>query len=271
MSKHYIVPSLSRAFEILDMLSMSSVGLSKMEIAQSIGIPYSTAFNLLNTMDQHEYVRKDEATGKYSLGMKLISLGSIQIKDSNLRDMAEPVLDDLVRQTQLTAHLAILDRGEAVYIDKKEPNSFIKINSWLGKRNHIHTSAVGKILAAHLSSAEIDRIWKEGLPKRTGKAVTSIRKFKQELAGTLARGYAEDLEEDEVGGRCVAAAIRNSAGAVIAAIGVSGIAAQIHDERLPQLGTLVRERADEISRRLGYTARKKTVHMKATSRKKALV
>ena len=58
----YTVPSLARAFEILDILGMSSVGMTKMEIARNIGIPYSTAFNLLNTMEQHGYVRKDEAT-----------------------------------------------------------------------------------------------------------------------------------------------------------------------------------------------------------------
>src|SRR5580704_16393234 len=109
----YSVPALARAFEILDMLAMSSVGLTKMDIARSVGIPYSTAFNLLNTMQQHGYVRR-EATGKYYLGLKLLSLGCVPVKDIGLRDTAAPVLEELVRRSELTAHLAILDRGEAI-------------------------------------------------------------------------------------------------------------------------------------------------------------
>lgn len=247
----YSVPSLARAFEILDMLAMSSVGLNKMDIARSVRIPYSTAFNLLNTMEAHGYVRKEEASGKYFIGLKLLSLGSIPVRDVGLRDTAAPVLEDLVKQLDLTAHLAILDRGEAVYIDKKEPSGFLKINSWIGKRNYVHTSAVGKALIAYRSAAEVEELWKTGLPKRTSQTITSLRKFKSELAEVVQRGYAVDLEEDEVGGRCLAAPVFDATGGVIAAIGISGIASQAPDERLPTLGEILRERATEVSRRLG--------------------
>jgi DNA-binding IclR family transcriptional regulator len=211
----YSVPALARAFEILDMLAMSSVGLNKMEIARSVGIPYSTAFNLLNTMEAHGYVRKDEIPGKYYIGLKLLSLGSIPMRDIGFRDNAAPVLEDLVRQLDLTAHLAILDRGEAVYIDKKEPSGFLKINSWIGKRNYAHTSAVGKALIAYREPAEIEELWKQGMPKRTSRTITSLKKLKAELAEVVQQGYAVDLEEDEVGGRCLAAPIFDASGAVI--------------------------------------------------------
>ena len=77
----YSVPALARALEILDILSMSGMGLTKMDVARQVQIPYSTAFNLLNTMEQHGYVRKDQASGRYYLGLKLLSLGRIQIRD----------------------------------------------------------------------------------------------------------------------------------------------------------------------------------------------
>jgi DNA-binding IclR family transcriptional regulator len=247
----YTVPALARAFEILDMLAMSSVGLNKMEIARSVGIPYSTAFNLLNTMEAHGYVRKEEGPGKYYIGLKLLSLGSVPVRDIGFRDTAAPVLEELVKQLDLTAHLAILDRGEAVYIDKKEPSGFLKINSWIGKRNYVHTSAVGKALIAYRGAAEIEELWKKGMPKRTRRTITSLRKLKAELAEVVQRGYAVDLEEDEVGGRCLAAPIFDASGAVIAAIGISAIASQAPDERLPQLGEILREQATEISKRLG--------------------
>jgi DNA-binding IclR family transcriptional regulator len=248
----YVVPSLARAFEILDMLSMSSVGRPKMDLARELGIPYSTAFNLLNTMERYGYVRKDEA-GKYFLGLKLLSLGNIQIKDVSLREVAAPALEELVRGTELTAHLAVLECGEAVYIDKKEPSGFLKINSWIGKRNYVHTSAVGKALIAWRPQGEVEEIWKKGLPKRTAKTITSLRQLKAELAATRARGFAIDSEEDEVGGRCVAAPVFNASGSVVASIGVSGIVQQIRNERLSKLGELLRSHAAQISSRLGYS------------------
>lgn len=248
----YAVPALARAFEILDILSMSSVGLTKMDIARQVDIPYSTAFNLLNTMEQHGYVRKDQASSRYYLGLKLLSLGNIQIKDASLRDMTAPALEELVRRTGLTAHLAILDRGEAVYIDKKEPEGFLKINSWIGKRNYVHTSAVGKALVAAMDPDVVQRIWESGLPKRTPHTVGSWKKFKGELAAAREIGYAIDKEEDEIGGRCVAAPIFNATGAAVAAIGLSGIVSQVPDERIPVLGELLRSAADLISTRLGY-------------------
>jgi DNA-binding IclR family transcriptional regulator len=248
----YSVPALARAFEILDILSMSSVGLTKMDVARQVRIPYSTAFNLLNTMEQHGYVRKDQASGRYYLGLKLLSLGNIQIKDVSLRDMAAPVLEELVRRTGLTAHLAILDRGEAVYIDKKEPEGFLKINSWIGKRNYVHTSAVGKALVAGMDPDEVQHIWESGLPKRTAHTVGSWKKLKAELAAARTAGYAIDKEEDEIGGRCVAAPVFDATGRIAAAIGLSGIVSQIPDERIPVLGEMLRSSAELISTRLGY-------------------
>ncbi len=237
---------------MLDILAMSSVGMTKMEIARRVRIPYSTAFNLLNTMEQHGYVRKDEETGRYWLGLKILSLGGVPLRDVSLRDTASPVLADMVRQTGLTAHLAILDRDEAVYIDKREPNAFLKINSWIGKRNYVHSSAVGKALLAWRSEEEVGEICRSGLPKRTARTITSLRRLKLELAGARQRGYAVDDEEDEAGGRCVAAPVFDATAAVVAAIGLSGIVAQIPDKQLPQLGRMVSGAAYAISQRLGY-------------------
>lgn len=252
MKEKYTVPALARAFEILDMLSMSSIGMTKMEIARKLNIPYSTAFNLLSTLEQYNYVRKDEESGKYYLGLKLLSLGGTQMKDINLRDASSPYLEKLVRQTGITGHLAILDRGEAIYIDRKEPQGFIKINSWIGKRNYIHTSAVGKALAAYLPDKELQSCWGKGLPKRTAKTIGSFKQLKEEMVRVRERGYAIDDEEDEVGGRCIAAPIFDGTGSAIAAIGLSGIVSQLSEERLPEIAEMICNCAAQISARLGH-------------------
>jgi DNA-binding IclR family transcriptional regulator len=82
--------------------------------------------------------------------------------------------------------------------------------------------------------------------------VGSWKKFKSELVTARELGYAIDKEEDEIGGRCVAAPIFNGAGVAVAAIGLSGIVSQISDERIPLLGQTLRSAAELISTRLGY-------------------
>jgi DNA-binding IclR family transcriptional regulator len=247
-----LVPSLARAFQILDTLTRSSIGLSKSELSRKLKIPYSSTFNLLVTMEHFGYVRKDESSGKYYLGPQLFSFASVQPPDTDLRSVASPVLEDLVRRTECTVHLAILDRGEAIYIDKKEPNRYFKVNSWVGKRNYPHTSAVGKALMAYRPLEEVREVWKRGLPKRTAKTVSTLRDFQRVLTETRRRGYAIDDEEEEVGGRCAAAPIWGPDGSVIAVVGVSGHVSYFPSEKFPVFGEAVRAAAAEISRRLGH-------------------
>jgi len=247
-----LVPSVARAFEIIEVLSRTAQGLTKMELARRLRIPYSTTFNLLATMEQHGYVLKDGLSNRYRLGLRLFSYADAQTRDVDLRKAASVVLDDLLKQTGLTVHLGILDRGEAIYIDRREAPGFIRINTWIGKRNYVHTSALGKALLAYCSKAEVTAVWRSGLPRRTARTVTSLRKLMRMLAETRARGYSIDDEEDEIGGRCVAAPIFNAAREVEGAVSVSGHSSSVRREDLPALGEIVRKQAARISERLGY-------------------
>jgi DNA-binding IclR family transcriptional regulator len=154
----------------------------------------------------------------------------------------------------------VLDRGEAIYIDKKEPERYYKVNSWLGKRNYAHTSAVGKALIAYRSREEVREVWRQGLPKRTAKTVSSLRDFLRMLSEARRRGYAIDDEEDEVGGRCTAAPIFERHGSVIAVVGVSGHVSHFPIEKFRVFGQAVRRAAAEISALLGYPGAMERLH-----------
>lgn len=246
-----LVPALDRAFLILDALSRSSIGLTKRELSTTLKIPYSTTFNLLSTMTAHGYVNCDEGSGKYCLGLKLFSFGNMPPRNSHVRDAAAEFLDILAQSVGLTAHLAVLDRGEAVYIDRREATGFFKVNSWIGKRNYVHTSAVGKALIAFQPKSEIEAVWRSGLPKRTQKTVRSLKQFVVLLQEVRRQGYALDDEEDEPGGRCVAAPVVDGKGIAIAAIGVSGHVFGFPRERADEVGATLRQYADRIAENCG--------------------
>jgi DNA-binding IclR family transcriptional regulator len=253
--KKYRVPAVQRAFAILDTLGERSFGLTVRELSQLHQLPYSTCFYLLETMRQCGYVDRDDDSKKYSLGHKLLFMagGSVTQGSPDLRSTALPILAELVESTRLTAHIAVLDRDEAIYIEKLESPGFIRLHTWVGKRNTLHSSAVGKALIMHLREKEIrDLLPPSRLTGRTDRTITSIDGLLADLAASRARGYALDDGEDEYEGRGVAAPVFSIEGKVAGSIGVAGSISQIRREDLVDLGESVRACAQKISLRMGF-------------------
>src|SRR5258708_1760105 len=112
----------------------------------------------------------------------------------NLLDIADvllPFMRSLVERIHMTVHLAVLDQGEAVYIEKVEAPGFFKVNTWVGRRMFLHSTSVGKCLLAWLPKHEVETIAKQqGLKKRTPKTITSMPKLIADLAHVKHSGYA---------------------------------------------------------------------------------
>jgi DNA-binding IclR family transcriptional regulator len=218
-------------------------------------MPKSSASYILRTLERRGYLRREAESGKYRLGLKVLSLGRQVLAGFDIGKIALPVLRSLVDRTQLTAHLAVLDHGEAVYIEKVDAPGFIKMDTWVGRRMRAHSTSVGKALVAHLSKSDVEAIVHEhGLEKRTPKTITGLSRFLAELEKVRAQGYAVDDEENSVGARCLGAPVFDSLGNVEAAVGLSGTTTQVNDSNLPKLAELVKEAARKISRQVARSA-----------------
>ena len=259
--KKYQVPAVKRAFAILDLLNQTSFGLTVQEISHQIKIPYSTAFYLLETMRDSGYTERNEDSKKYRLGHKVLSFRESTAARNflDLRNVARPVMEELTELAGLTSHLAILERDEAVYIDKAEPGGFIRLYTWIGKRNSLHCTAVGKALLMCLSENEIRKLCPPAaLIRRTERTITSVDALIADLRRSAELGYASDDVEDEPEGRGIAAPIFNEQGKLVASLGVAGSLIQIELNRIEAIGKLVRNYAGQVSQRLGY--RSETMH-----------
>ncbi len=253
--KKYQVPALKRAFAIFDSLNHTSFGLTVQEISQEHGIPYSTAFYLLETMRECGYAERIQDSKKYRLGPKALSFRESTAARYllDLRTVARPMMEELSELTGLTIHLAILERDEAVYIEKVESSGFIRLYTWIGKRNSLHCTAVGKALLMGLPEAEAKALCLPNtLIRHTERTITSIDALLADLRQCTERGYAIDDVEDEPEGRAVAAPIYDGQGKVIASLGVAGSLNQIEFNRIDAIGKLVRNYAERSSRRLGH-------------------
>jgi DNA-binding IclR family transcriptional regulator len=253
--KKYQVPALKRAFAILDGLNQTSFGFTVQEVSERHKIPYSTAFYLLETMRECGYAERSDDSKKYRLGYKVLSFrdGTAARYLLDLRAVARPLMEELTELTDLTSHLAILERDEAVYIEKAEPSGFIRINTWIGMRNSLSCTAVGKALMMHLEEAEVRKLCPpNSLIRRTPRSLTSQEMLLEDLKRSVERGYAIDDAEDEGEGRCLAAPVYNDQRKVIASLGLAGTLNQVDLSRVEAMGKLVKNYAGQISERLGY-------------------
>src|SRR5215213_10457711 len=246
------VTSVERALSILELLASRNHGLSTSEISRVAQLPKSSTSYLLRTLVGRGYVRRDPETGQHTLGIRVLSLGGQAMQGMALRELAMPYLRQIAEATRLGAHLAILDHGDAVYIERIESPGFIKMDIWNGKRVAPQATAVGKALICNLPREEVQEI--AGLhPLRpvSARTIVTLPHLIEELAAIRLRGYATDDEEHEIGVRCVAAPVYAASGEVVAAIGVSGTVSQLNDDYLPSLGKMMQTTALKLSAQLG--------------------
>jgi len=257
MSSNHESPSVAveRALAMLEAVAQEPEGLSNAEISRKLQIPKSSASYILRTLEKQAYLNRDPQTGKYRVGLKILSLSRGALSGIDVREVALPIMRHLVEKTGLTCHLAILDGPDAVYIEKVEPPGFIRMDTWVGRRMRVHATSVGKAMAAHISQERLEKILADrGMEKRTAKTITTLPRLLKDLEKVRAQGYAVDDEENNMGARCVGAPVFNQSGAIEASIGLSGTTNQVSAHAMPRILEALKDAARHVSMQLGYRA-----------------
>lgn len=244
------VTSVERALSILELLASKQKGVSTSDIGRFARVPKSSTSYLLRTLVKRGYVSRDEA-GLHTLGIKVLSLAGQVMQNMPLRTLALPYLHDIVERTRFGAHLAILDRGEAVYVERVEGPGFIKMATWVGRRMVPHVTAVGKALISQLDQDTVKSLFEQhNIKPHTANTITSLPRLLAELKQIRLRGYAIDDEESSDRVRCVAAPVKAN-GEVIAAIGISGTVGEMSDDKVERIGSIIRTAATKLSAEVG--------------------
>ncbi|MDR7486853.1 MAG: IclR family transcriptional regulator [Armatimonadota bacterium] len=246
------VQSVRRVVDLLAALGDAPGPLSIRELSAAVGLPRPTVYRLMQTLTACGMAAPGE--GGFVIGPRVLALAAGRLEQIELRGAGRPYLAALVAQTGETAHLAVLEQGQVVYIDKVEGPGPLRMASAVGKIMPAHSTALGKAMLAALPPDEAARILRTtGLPRRTPATITDPDRFAEELAAVRGRGFAIDNIENEEGIRCVGAAIRDHRGLLAGAVSLSGAASSITLERARrELGPLVRQTALAISRALGW-------------------
>ena len=240
------------ALEVLELFGTTREDLGVAEVSRLLGLPRSTAYRLLSTLEQHRFVEQRADTRKYRLGLRVFELAGAVWARLDLRDLSLAPLEQLARETQETVHLAVYDRGESVVIEKVDGPREVYLRSHVGSRRPVHCTATGKVLIASRPTAEIEEILATGLRRFSASTETDPERFRAQLEAVRRNGYAVNWGEyrDEAAG--VAAPVRDRTGQVRGAIGVAAPIGRLAPDRVETVAQMVTRCAAELSRYLGW-------------------
>ena len=232
--------SVHRALQILDLLADSAEPVGLARIAAELSIPKSTAHGILAALVETQYV--EVAAGGHRLGLHAFETGSSYARHLDVAAAAEPELKQLTDRLGVTAHFAVLDQGDVVYIAKHDPpRAGVQLASSVGARLPAEETAVGKAQLANRGDTLDDSI--------------TDRALLLELEEIRGRGFAVDEGQTAPGVRCVAAPVFSARGCV-GAVGVSAWLDPAVD--VDAIGQAVIEAAAAASGRLGARMRSRT-------------
>ena len=249
------INSVAKALSVLEIIGKSEKELTLTEIARILDMHKSTVFRLLSTLENNGFITRDNISGKYKLGLKILQLAGELLENIDLRKIARPVLERLVEDCNETVHLVVLDKNYIIYIDKVESCNTIRLYSRIGVQGFAHSTSAGKVMLAFLPERRLKNLILEAeLPKRTPNTIIDYEVLMEHLAMVRKKGYAVDDIENEAGVRCVAAPVRNHLGQVVAAVSIAGPSERMTIDRIENsLCHKVMEATEKISRLLGYS------------------
>ena len=266
--------SLERALVILEILERTPGGLRNADIGRRLNIPKSTCSYILARLAHRGYITLDEQSGRYRIGLTAVALAHGALREIGVRSIAEPALYKLAGETGLSAGIGVLERGRVLIIDRVEGAEFVRDaveaaesvrppggafkyrvreERDIGRELPAHSTALGKVLLAHLSRRQVLQLVAErGLTRHTRKTIVNPARLLRELDQVRKQGYATADEEHHAGIRSIAAPILGVSGQVSAGVALNGGLTEAAWSDSAALVERVRAAGREISRRARF-------------------
>lgn len=252
-SDRYTVPGLERGLRILSEFSRREPVLTAPEIARRLGVPRSTVFRLLVTLENMGFVERTDDGRAHRLGVAVLRLGFEYLASLGIVELGRPILERLRDDTGFAASLVVRDGRDIVYIQRAAPASPFASSVNVGTRLPAHATVLGHVLLGDLSLSQLRALYPESRlegssPNTPANADTLFELVQQ----TRARGHvlAEGFFEPHIS--TVAAPVHGENGHVVAAIGLTIPGGQIAEDKRPALVAAVRGAATQLSTLLNY-------------------
>jgi len=136
--------TLDRGLRVLAVLAGHPSGLTITELAGAVGVNRTVVYRLVTTLEQHGLARRD-AGGRMHVGLGVLALA--RGLQPVLREVANPVLRALAEDLGATAHLTLVEGGEALAVAVVEPSwTDYHVAYRVGARHPLDQGAAGRAI-----------------------------------------------------------------------------------------------------------------------------
>lgn len=254
MSKIPSVQSLERAFALLEAFAPNNSEQGISDLSRRVNLPRPTVSRLVATLESLGYLRQNKETKKYSLGSKLLYLGTVVQAGFNLMDVAAPVLHKLRDELKETVYIDVIDGDERVCIASLPGLHAVRTVVDPGQRSPLYAGADSRMLLSSLFDDQIRAYLKRVRMKPFAPhTVTDPAKLLELIKEIRANGYSFSVGEFHSGSACISAPVRDSSGKIVAALSVSFPEMKAQPHYIESYRSAVTGAALEMSRRMGYT------------------
>ena len=238
-----------RMMNLVDALAEQEESSSLKLLAEKTQLHASTAHRILNDLVACRMVERGDG-GTYRLGLKLLELGNLVKARLSVRDAAQSPMRALHKLTGETINLSVRQGDEIVYVDRAySERSGMQVVRAIGGRAPLHLTSVGKLFLASDDPSQVRAyVTRTGLSGHTRNSITELSKLEDELNQVRRLGNAQDNEELELGVSCVAAAILDDTGKLVAGLSLSAPTDRIQADWIKSL----QDTALQISKGMGY-------------------
>ncbi|WP_274362108.1 IclR family transcriptional regulator [Paenibacillus thermotolerans] len=245
------VKSADRVLDIFELYTGEKDSYTLTEIAKSLNMPASSAYQILQNMLSRGYLESDSTGKHFRLGYKLFEIRVQHRKSTSLTAEFFHIAGKMAEQLNEVVMLGVRSEDKVVYIADKQIAQPFRVSTSLGSVLPLHASASGKILLSRLSEEELSSIYpKKKLKAFTSKTITSLDALKAELVKVREEEIAYNLGESVEGVHCMAGPIYDMEGNVVASISVSIPVIRITDELWENTRFWITKACKEISNKV---------------------
>lgn len=242
--------SVLKAFALLQAFRSPSEYLTSAELSRRAGLPEASGYRLIQTLEAVGAVVRD-SRGRYRPGFLLSTVTQQPSLAQALSEAAQGVLAPLAEQFGATAHVGILEHGMVTYVAKAASGVSVAVPTRVGAQQEAYCSAIGKVLLAALSDADLEGFLREGeLVPLTPRTITDPQVFRREIRSVREAGFALDTGEAHAHLCCVAVPIRGRDGETLAALSIVDRIESLGDDGRAEARAALTAAAEAISRKL---------------------
>ena len=220
----YVVPALVQGLAVLNLFSREKPTLTAPEIAGRLDLPRTTVFRLLLTLQLMGFVTREADERTFKLGPALLNRGFAYLASLDPVESAQPILQRLRDETGMSAHMAVRDGQEIVYVARFAARTAIASSVQIGTRFPVHATVMGRMTICDFSDRELAALLpKEPLPAFSDQTPTTLAALQELLVADRERGYAVSQSYFERGVSSVAAPVRDGSGRIVAAVNITAV------------------------------------------------